>query len=296
MSQIKIAHLILCHTDPEIVKRTATRLAEFSDVYIHIDKKADKEPFILQDDPRVFYLEKRYDVGWGTWTSVQAEVELIREALSKGKEYDRLVLLQGLDYPIKSDHEIEAFFYANKDTEFIKGCMPLASPLDKIRYKVTVPHFSVCRNIFTKALNVLFRKLNLEIRKGIISENGKNYDLYWGSAQWALTGKCAGYIVDFYDSHDSFNRWFYMASTVDELYFTTIVHNSRFRDNVPKAQVRSGDIGDFMNLDYFKYLPGHIKVFDEKDYDELTRLDGFLYARKMKSGESAKLLDLLDMK
>ena len=51
-----------------------------------------------------------------------------------------------------------------------------------------------------------------------------------------------------------------------------------------------------MNLDYFKYLPGHIKVFDEKDYDELTRLDGFLYARKMKSGESAKLLDLLDMK
>ena len=42
---MRIAHLILAHTDPAHIARLAKRLSQFSDVYIHIDKNIDITPF-----------------------------------------------------------------------------------------------------------------------------------------------------------------------------------------------------------------------------------------------------------
>ena len=57
----------------------------------------------------------------GGVSAVEAEIELIREALHHG-EYDRLVFLQGADYPIKPSADIKRFFEDNHDVEFIRGC------------------------------------------------------------------------------------------------------------------------------------------------------------------------------
>ncbi len=36
--------------------------------------------------------------------------------------YDRLVFLQGADYPIKTDVDIKSFFEENPEIEYIRGC------------------------------------------------------------------------------------------------------------------------------------------------------------------------------
>ena len=34
---IKIAFIVLCHTEPEHIKRLINKISEFSDVYVHVD-------------------------------------------------------------------------------------------------------------------------------------------------------------------------------------------------------------------------------------------------------------------
>lgn len=50
---------------------------------------------------------------------------------------------------------------------------------------------------------------------------------------------------------------------------------------------------NWRNLHYFEYLPGHIKVFTEKDFASLNNRQE-LYVRKVDSCKSGRLLDLLD--
>lgn len=293
---MKIAHLILCHTDHEMVKRTAARLSAFSDVYIHVDSKTDISRYLMPNCPNIYFTDKRYNVGWGTWSSVEAEIELLRTALQSGENYDRFVLLQGLDYPIKTDSEIINFFESHPNTEFNKAIPVLHSTLPKIRAKATVIHFSKYRCLFTKMINVFMRKLKLQLRSGRIIADGLNVEPYWGSAQWAYTHPCAEYIVNFFDTHPSFNRWFYLASTVDELYFSTVVYNSSFIRNTPHEdfdKACSGDLDRFKNLTHFIYDPGHIRIFTADAASELQNSD-YLYARKLTSSESSDLMDLLD--
>lgn len=63
---MRIAHLILAHTDPKHIQRLARRLSSFSDVFIHIDSSVDIELFKEGlNDLNVYFLEKRFHCEWG---------------------------------------------------------------------------------------------------------------------------------------------------------------------------------------------------------------------------------------
>ena len=121
------------------------------------------------------------------------------------------------------------------------------------------------------------------------------FKVFWGSAQWALTGDCAKYILDFHDNHFQFNKWFYHAFPADELYMQTIVMNSPYRDKTLYGGPESPQKGlsNWRNLHYFEYLPGKIKVFTDKDFSFLCDRDE-LYVRKVNSNDSNRLMELLD--
>ena len=51
-----------------------------------------------------------------------------------------------------------------------------------------------------------------------------------GAPQWALTGECVKYILDFSKSHQKFNRYFKHVFAPDETYFHSVVYNSPFSD------------------------------------------------------------------
>ena len=118
---MKVAFLNLCHCDPDVVARVSKKLLKCPDfdMYIHVDKKSDISPFQdkMKDCSRVYFTKNRVSVYWGSYSAIEATLELMRTAINSGIHYDRFVLFQNLDYPIKSNEFILQFFEKNKDPE-----------------------------------------------------------------------------------------------------------------------------------------------------------------------------------
>ena len=294
---MKIAYLVLCHTDINHVKRLAKKLTKnnCNSVYIHIDKKVNDQSFHneLSKIPSVYIVEDNVKVFWGGYSSVEATLRLIECAVKNGN-YDRYILLQGLDYPLVSNEQISKFFIENKDVEFIRACN-----ITKSRDKY---HYSKCRyywfydniNILKRCLNFISKKLDLKIRRGYIFSNNKKYDIYWGAAQWALTEDCIKYILNFKNNNPRFNKYFKHVFPPDETYFHTIIFNSKFKQMTTNKKEESEKkyLVNWRNLHYFEY-DGFIKVFNHRDFEFLKERSE-LFIRKVNSKESKYLLDMID--
>lgn len=303
---MKVAFLNLCHCEPEIVARVARKLTknENFDMYVHVDAKQDITPFQekMQGISRVYWVTRRHKVYWGGYNAIEATLTMMREALASERNYDYLVVLQNLDYPIKSNKEIQQFFEKNKGKEFIRGCK-IAKTKDwhyARKYKIYnkrdddfyLNNKSKLKKIFHDGLlaMVSLRTIGFD---GIIKEGGEAFPLYYGTAQWAITRECAEYILDFEKSHPKFNKKMQHIQFPDEEYFHTIVHNSEFKYHCIKYdEPEKRWLVNWRNIHYFEY-PKEITVFDEKDYEKLMAREE-LFIRKVRQGISDKLLDMID--
>ena len=293
---MKIAHIILAHRDFEHIERLVKRLATFSDIYIHIDSLVDQSDLVeaLKDIKNCFFLQNRIHCGWGCWNGVVATVELLRATLDK--EYDRITFLQGADYPIKKDTEIVQFYNKFASTEFIRGCF-ISNSKDsyfwpKCRYLSFRNNSNVVKKILTKFLHMT----KIKMRSGYItSDEGTKLGVYWGGALWSVTGECAKYIVEYYDSHPKFNRWFYYTFAPDELYFVTVIMNSPYKTKTMNGGAEPENRGttNWRCLHKWEYLPGRAKIYTIKDIQEIASCSE-LYIRKVCTDESTELLNELD--
>ncbi|MBC9825919.1 beta-1,6-N-acetylglucosaminyltransferase [Carnobacterium inhibens] len=301
-----IAYLILCHKDPDFIYRVAKKLTVNTDneVYIHVDSKFNLEPFKnVKTLKNVYLIEEREKNYWGGFNSVKATVNLFNNALKGNAQ--RFIVLQGTDYPVKSNKYINDFFEKNKDIEFCKAFNLSTSKEKKNYMKVYGYHsFDLDRNeINFKALIAKFfsliNRFGVKYKKGfyIRKETYEKYDYYWGWAQIALTRQCVKYIVEFYDNNYEFNQNMKHKFPPDEIYIPTILYNSIFREKIGKLSViseKEATNENMLNLTYFEY-PTEVKLYKNiKDID-LENLKDFLFIRKVNS-ESKKLLEFIDEK
>lgn len=303
---MKIAFLNLCHCDPVIVARTARRLTENPnmDMYIHVDLKSDIQPFIeaLDGQRQVYFVKDRRTVYWGGFGAIEATIALLKGAVASDRKYDRFVILQNLDYPLKGNSQILHFFEKNSNKEFIRACK-IAKSKDwhfqekyKLFHDFDDPFYLTdkrgWKRIFHNVKKVLKSVKTIGF-DGVIHEKDGDYPIYYGAAQWAVTRECAEYFIQFYETHPYYNQKMRHIKFPDEEYFHTIVHNSRF-----KYQCHVYDepekrwLVNWRNLHYYEY-PGEIVVFTKEDYPKLRRRKE-LFVRKVRSGISDELLDLLD--
>ncbi|WP_251130820.1 beta-1,6-N-acetylglucosaminyltransferase [Exiguobacterium sp. s157] len=293
---MRVSFLILCHTDENHIARLAKKLSEHEnfDIYIHLDAKVDIEKFRCQllNHKSVYFVDERYDVSWGGFSAIKATMSLIKEAI-KNENYDRYVLLQGLDYPLKSNDYIYDFFKKNSDVEFIRGCNVTNSKdryfYSRAKYYLYYDQINTFKKIFNKASFWL----DLKMKSGYLYDQ-KKYEVYWGSAQWALTGNCINYIFDVYSNQEKFNNYFKSMFPVDELYFQTIVFNSEYfsKTSMEGPEEEKKGLVNWRNLHYFEY-PDDIKVFTLNDYNFLKDRTE-LFCRKVNTKYSLDLLNLID--
>lgn len=304
--KMKIAFMNLCHCDPTIVARVANKLTqnENFDMYIHVDVKTDIEPFrnLLNQNSQVYFIENRKKVYWGGYNAIEATFELLRAALLSKKKYDYFVLLQNLDYPIRSNAYIEKFFEKNKGTEFIRGCK-IARSKDwhyTRKYKIYnkrdddfyITNHSVIRK-YMRYFRLTLQSTTTIGFNGVIKENNQSYNIYYGAAQWGITRECAKYIVEFEKTHPNFNNRMKHIQFPDEEYFHTVVHNSEFKYRCMKYdEPEKRWLVNWRNLHYFEF-PKEVTVFNEKDFDKIIKQD-VLFIRKVKSGISERLMDMID--
>ena len=225
---MKIAYIILAHTDPSHICRLANKLIEFpwAEVFIHVDKKSDINQYLEIDSykPSIHFVEDRVEVYWADFSSVVATVNAFKYAFKHGY-YDRFVILQGLDYPIMSNQYIYDYFNQYHSVEFIKSMngMDHAHKYCFIWFMGNYGRLHKLWNYFNRFL----QKMNMMIKfkKPFVTDGSNKYDIYQGWAHIALTGNCVKYLINFYDAHPKFNKYFTTVFAPDESYFHTIIYN-----------------------------------------------------------------------
>lgn len=284
---VRIAYLVIAYMDPEQLKRLAVRLTGMSDVYVHINSSVDIAPFQealagVQGEGKVFFAKERYRIVWAGFSILQATFSMMEQALSR-QSYDRIVLLTGLDYPIKADEQIQAFFRKHARTEFVHAHLVTGETHEELCYQD-------CRD--SRFLHRMFGYMNGVLKalgkKGkadYVMHEGRKYSIYGISPKWALSGECASYLLDFYKKNKRFNQYFQMMHAPDDYYVATVLYNSPYRERIESEK------------DIFKiiWLPEDkgAKVLEAEDVDELCACEQ-LYAKKFLSGRSEELEKMLD--
>jgi hypothetical protein len=286
----KIAYLILCHTDPRQFARLIAALDMDAEFFVHVDAKSSEEPFrSATESANVHFIGDRVKVYWGGFSIVQATLNLMLAGSSRG-HYDRYVLLNGLDYPIKPTSRILAELRNNPDKEFIRFFdIRQAHPSyvdGAVRYhfhdapRILVNRYYDARPALRKTLGRVRRRLP------------GGYVHAFGHMQWALSDGCVRWILDT-NAKDSTLRDFYKYSFApDERYIHTIVANSPYRERAGGVEPY-GDFGTFRMANLHHIDPSLNKTFTERDFDELASSDKF-FVKKITTEQSINLIDLID--
>ena len=295
---MKLAFLISAHNDPVHLLRLVRVLPKDSDKYIHIDLKADIKRFsVVEEQPNVHLIRDRYNVMWGSFLQVNFQRALMKAALSSGVDYDYLITMSGLDYPIWSNEKILRFFEKNNGKEFIQGMCLNDSGVDTKLYQEYRFLNNYCwkygtlKSKFRVAIRMIVYALGF--RKPLsVESNGVCYDLYKGSDWWAITVGLARFFMDFYETHPTFVNYFKNSFSPNETIWQTIAFHSLYANRCILTKGPVDGLEQLTPLTYIEYGK-EIKVFTEGDFDTLIQ-SGKMFCRKVVTAKSDELMDMID--
>lgn len=227
-----IAYLITAYNNPKHLYKLLEAInSEEADIFLHIDKKSNIK-FKFPNINNLYVLNNNIKVYWGSYTFIEAVFLMIEKAF-KVKNYDYFVLISGTDYPIRSNKHIINYFKKNKQKEFINLCkMPERDKtFDRLDYYFisTADRNNNFTNRLKRLINLLIRKLKI---KRSYPKEYSNLTLYGGSNWWALSNECIKYIYKYAKKNPKYNNFYKNTLIPEEMYFHTIIGNSKFMKNV----------------------------------------------------------------
>lgn len=284
-NQIQIGYVILAHQFPEHVLRLAQLLLNSGGVVsIHYDNRAANEDVIKIRGELAKYGDKivwaqRTNVGWGTWSIVQATLNAL-EALDRSQhKIDYVHLMSGSDYPIKSLKCFEKFIADNFGDEFLE-CTDMASEswvkggLSHERYQY--------RHFFNwKTQRLLFdNSFAFQRRFNIKREFPKSIRPYMGSQWWTLTWNAIQVVLA--SGRDKKLVSFFRSVWIpDEMFVQSIVASNGFK------------ISPYLNLTLYQFNDKGNPLVYYNDHTNYLLEQPFFFARKI-SPHAGKLRDGID--
>lgn len=129
-------------------------------------------------------------------------------------------------------------------------------------------------------------------KKPYIKDGARKLEVFQGSSWWCITWDCMTYIASQFNN-EKINKYFKTSFAPDEMRIQTIVFNSRYAQN---AILYRGEYPGLVGLTplHTIHYDGAIKIYTEKDYDDLKDKDRMFF-RKSVSGIFDKLLDMIDL-
>lgn len=276
---MKLAHLILAHSQPQQLNRLINALQHpDAAFYIHLDSKTDSAPFLkLIQGENIFFVRKRENVRWGAYSMVQATLNGFEEILAAGVAYDYVNLLSGQDYPLQNPEKIHQWLNDSYPQQFMEF-LPVETEWQEAITRLTNYHF-VHFNVPGKFTLEAWANRWLPARKM------PNNWVAVGRSQWfTITLEAVKFLVKTLQENPRIVRFFKLTWGVDELIFQTILYNSPFQ----KAMVND-------NLRYIDWSEGKSSPKTLTREDELSLLNsGKLFARKFNAEIDKTILDRLD--
>jgi len=277
---MKIAHLILAHKSPKQLARLVDRLQHpDADIYIHIDRKVDEEPFGgIFERPNVYLVKKRIKVYWGSYRIVQATLNGFKQILAAKKSYQYINLLSGDDYPIKSVQHIHQYFSDNPDRIFMEYLTEETEWWDKVKSRVTEYHLTD----YTFPGSYTIQKL---MNSFFPARKRPESLVFAGRSQWlTITEESALYVINYLRNNPEVAKFFKLSWGSDEVAIQTVLYNSHLKVKITNN-----------NLRYIDWSADDVspKTLNMDDAEKLMSSPA-LYARKFDMAKEPAILDYLD--
>ena len=283
---MRLAYIILAHRLPLQLARLIDRLEDGNAVFfVHVDNSSRRRQ---GHDPQQQLIDaagahhdirllSRHSCYWGSFGIVQATIRGIQAIADSGQRFDRVVLLSGQHYPIKPLAHIRQFFQRHPDGEFMES-FALRAPN---RWSAQEGPFRDLARILHWHFRVRARWLHLPVKRKFF----EHLQPYGGSQWWCLSMSCIHYINDFIRDNPRFVAYFRHSFIPDELFFQTIVSNSRFHEQLTGT--------DLTFAKWDSPQPPYPAVLQRNDLGQLMRSQQ-LFARKFDCQIDGQILDLID--
>lgn len=285
---MKHAYLIIAHNEFGILEKLIKLIDdERNDVYIHIDKKVKNFDFeYFKKIPKYSEIKfvKRYDIAWGSFSMVECEVELLKNAVFSKIEYEYIHLISGVDMILKSQEYINNFFEENKGKEFVHFTYKDIN--DKTKERISLYNFFIRRKrgLILKILaNII---LTLQRIFGVNRLKNKNIEVQKGSQWFSITREFAEYIIS---KEDFIRKTFNHSYCADEVFVQTLIMNSEFKNNLFD---KNFDDDHYACLRCIDWKRGNPWIFRKDDYDMLVNSNA-IFARKFSEKVDKDIVDMI---
>jgi len=278
------AFLIMAHGSPELLE-LLTRLLDHpgNDIFLHADAKwADFDPERFRTARAGYSVIGRKKVAWGGFSSIDAELRLLRAAKEQGP-YAYYHLISGQDLPIVSMEELHRVLREHQGREFVQFG---ASAPQRRRASLYRP---LQERVGNPAVRILDKALTLlQIALRVDRLKGKDIPLGYGSQWFSITDGFAGHVLE---REDWVRKTFRMTACCDEIFLQTLLLASPFRENLA-TEKKGGTEGNRRCIVWERGKSAHPRVLTGADYDRIVG-SGCLFARKFHWEESRELIERL---
>lgn len=283
----KHAYLIIAHKNDMTFYTLLKMLDNIrNDIFVHMDlknksynpKKVEK----LMKYSKLYHV-KRTNITWGGWSQINAELLLLHRSIEVDK-YAYYHLLSGEDLPIKSQDEIHSFFEERKGREFIRFEKTEFDYRDRIQYYYYFQE-KLGRNKNFKIWKIC-NKISLETQKILHFDRSKDIEFQKGTNWFSITDELAHYVCE---QINWIEKIFKYTICCDEVFLQTLVHNSKFRDQLYHEEYDNSPNAIVRLIDWSR---GNPYVFKKEDFEEI-KASKMLWARKFDCMVDSEIISLI---
>jgi hypothetical protein len=276
MKQVILIH---AHKDLDQLNTLVGQLCDQDfHLYVNLDRKSAIDPARLHPAARL--VAPRVDVRWGGFSQVEATLNSLRQIIKQVASFDKVVFLSAQDFPLLPNEGLkqELARVAGKELLDTRPVGPGGWPV-AFRYQYFYREGGGRAERLACALANRALRLCKRTRRapaGLV--------LYGGSSWWALSRECITELLARIEREPSIVRFFQTVLCPDEMFFQTLVMNSRFRGRVLSQ--------NFRYIQWPAHGSRNPKVLDEADFERI-RASNAHFCRKLDSRQSAGLLHRL---
>jgi hypothetical protein len=278
---MKQVFLIAAHKDPGQLNALVEHLRDDDFlIYVHLDARSAIDP--SQVHPAARLVADRVAVHWGSFSQVRATLNSLAQIVAEVAEFDKVLFLSAQDFPLLSNPALKAALAPLRQYELLDTVAIGRGPG---QWAAAYRYQYFYRNDAARPLRLACALANRVLRAcGRTRRMPAGLQPYGGSSWWALSRACACELLVRVRREPGILRFFRSVHCADEMFFQTLVMNSRFRGRVLAR--------NFRYIQWPEHGGRNPKVLDEHDFERIAASHAH-FCRKIDSRASAALLPRL---